>query len=158
MKKLEGKSLAVSNAMKTRSDYLYYIVMEMDKANVTKVDEILKRAIYKVGQSWSKMLGPVNSPRAFHDALFSEDLYQILQLEIKRDEEDEIELHFGSCPHVERWKELNLNKPTIKRLCDIACQVDYGNVESCGLKLQMETRLGKGDDKCVLVIGKRHKK
>lgn len=49
-RKLEGRALAVSNAMKTRSDYLYYIVMEMDKANVPKTDEILKRAIYKVGQ------------------------------------------------------------------------------------------------------------
>jgi hypothetical protein len=156
-RKLEGRALAVSNAMKTRSDYLYYIVMEMDKANVPKTDEILKRAIYKVGQSWAKMLGPVDSPRAFHDALFTEDLYQILQLEMQRDERDEIELHFRSCPHVERWKEMNLDKAMIKRLCDIACRVDYGNVESCGLNLQMETRLGKGDDRCILVISKKDK-
>jgi hypothetical protein len=158
MKKLEGKSLAVSNAMKVRADYLYCIMKEMDAAKVPNVDDILKRAVYNVGRLRSKVLGPVNSPRGYHDANFTEDSYNILQLKIKRDANDEIELHFGSCPHIERWKEMNLDRATIKRLCDIASQIDYGKIESCGLKLQMETRLGKGDDKCVLVISRRGNK
>lgn len=152
--KLKKQLSSVSKAIKLRADYLFYIMKEMDESGFLNGDEILKRAIYKIGKARAKGLKAVRSPREFHDALSKEDSYEIYKVEIKREEEGEVELHFGNCPLVERWKELNLDAATVKRLCLIANQIDYGKIEDLGLDLKMKARLGEGDDKCVMIINK----
>ena len=54
---LTGQSLAVLNAMTGRAEYLYHILMAMEEAGVENPDEILKKAIYRVGQTWGEKLG-----------------------------------------------------------------------------------------------------
>jgi hypothetical protein len=53
---------------------------------------------------------------------------------------------------VDMWKEMNLSEDKIKLLCDVACRIDFGNVESKGLKLEFKSRISYRDASCVLDI------
>jgi hypothetical protein len=151
---LSGSALAVLNAMSGRAEYLYHILKAMDEAGVENADDILKKAIYNVGKTWAAKLGKVDNPHEFWDKLLSDDLKKILKLDWIRDGEDEVELHFYRCPLVYGWQQLELEPEMIKRLCEIANQVDYGNVESFGFKLDMDPGLGRGEEKCTLIVKK----
>ncbi len=92
---LMGQSLAVLNAMTGRAEYLYHILIAMEEAGVENPDEILKKAIYRVGQTWSKKFGECENPSVFwHKLVGNDDMQKILKLEWIRDEGDEVELHF----------------------------------------------------------------
>jgi hypothetical protein len=151
---LTGTPLAVLNAITGRAEYLYHIVKAMDEAGIQNTDEILKKAIYEVGKTWGEKLGDVESPREFWNGLLSEDLRKILKLDWVRDQDDEAELHFYRCPLVYGWKQMGLDDGTIARLCAIANQVDYGNVESFGFELDMDPGLGNGGERCTLIVKK----
>ena len=154
---LTGQSLAVLNAMTGRAEYLYHILMAMEEAGVENPDKILKKAIYRVGQTWSEKLGDCENPSVFWNKLVgSDDMKQILKLDWVRDEGDEVELHFHRCPLVFGWKRMGLEPEMIERLCKIAHQVDYGNVESFGFKLDMDPGLGQGQERCTLVVRKKN--
>jgi len=60
----------------------------------------------------------------------NDEMRQILKLDWIRDEGDEAELHSHRCPLVSGWQRMGLEPEMIERLCKIAHQVDYGNVES----------------------------
>ena len=50
---------------------------------------------------------------------------------------------------------MNVEPETIERLCTIAQQVDFGNLESFGFELEMDPGLGKGDERCTLKVRKQ---
>jgi len=152
---LTGQPMAVLSAMGGRAQYLYHILKAMDEAEVKNADEILKKAIYEVGKTWAKKLGDIKNPHEFWDKLLTEDLRQILKLDWVRDTGDDVELHFYRCPLVWTWEQMGLEPQMIERLCKIANQVDYGNVESFGFKLDMDPGLGRGDKRCTLVVRKK---
>ena len=159
MKKVEceltGSPMAVLNAMTGRAEYLYHILKAMDEAGIENADEILKKAIYEVGRTWGKKLGTVKNPKEFWEKLVGDDLRKILKLEYVKNNEDEVELHFHRCPLVFGWEQMDLESKMIERLCAIANQVDYGNVESFGFELDMDPGLGRGDEKCKLIVRKK---
>jgi hypothetical protein len=67
-----------------------------------------------------------------------------------------VELHFHRCPLVFGWKRMGLEPEMIEKLCKIAHQVDYGNVESFGFKLDMDPGLGQGEERCTLLVRKKN--
>jgi hypothetical protein len=152
---LKGEPLAVLNAMAGRAEYLYHIVKALDEAGVKNVDEILKKATYNVGRTWAEEAGDPKNPHEWWSNRLSESKRQILKLDWVRDEEDEIELHFYRCPLVFGWQRMGVEPKMIERLCKIAHQVDYGNVESFDFKLDMDPGLGRGDKRCTLIIRKK---
>jgi hypothetical protein len=152
---LTGQPMAVLSAMGGRAEYLYHILKAMDEAGIKDADSILKKAIYQVGKTWAKKLGEVKNPHEFWDKLLSDDLRQILKLNRVRDTGDEVELHFYRCPLVWRWEQMGIDPQMIERLCKIANQVDYGNVESFGFDLKMDPGLGRGDARCALIVRRR---
>jgi predicted ArsR family transcriptional regulator len=151
---LSDRAGAVSRAMKARADYLLCILREMDRAGMADVDEVLKRAIYNVGKLWAQGLGKVATPEEFHDALFSPDLREILGVSSTPRGSGVLEIRFEACPLVERWREVHCTDAEVERLCEIARQVDYGTIESLGMTVEMEERLGCCDSRCVLVVKK----
>ena len=124
---LTGQAMAVLNAMTGRAEYLCFIVKAMDEAGIENTDEILKKAIYNVGQFWGEKLGECEKPSELWDKLLNDDIRQILKLDWVRNEGDEVELHFHRCPLVFGWQRMGLEPEMIERLCGIAHQVDFGN-------------------------------
>jgi hypothetical protein len=106
---LSGQPLAVLNALAVRSEYLYHILKAMEEAGVENPDEILKKAVYRVGQTWSERFGPSASPSEFFQKLVhNDDMKGILKWECIRDEEDYAEYHFHHCPLIYGWKRMGL--------------------------------------------------
>lgn len=108
-----------------------------------------------MGKTWGEKLGDVKTPHEFWDKLLSDELREILKVDWVRDEEDEVELHFHRCPLVWGWERMEVEPEMIQRLCSIAKSVDYGNVESFGFELEMDPGLGRGDDRCTLIVRKK---
>ena len=152
---LTDQAMALLNSIANRAEYLYHIVKSLDEAGVKDVDDILKKAIYNVGATWAEQSGEARDPHHFWDRRLTEEKRQILKLDWVRDEEDEIEFHFYRCPLVFGWQRMGLEPDMIARLCDIAHQVDYGNVETSGFKLDMDPGLGHGKERCTLIISKK---
>jgi hypothetical protein len=152
---LTGQPMAVLAAIGGRAEYLYHVLKAMDEAGVEDADEILKKAIYEVGRTWAKKLGEVKDPSEFWNKLLTDDLRQILKLDWVKDTGDEVELHFYRCPLVWRWEQMDTDPETVERLCNIAKQVDYGNLESFGFELDMDSGLGRGDERCTLRVKKK---
>jgi len=148
-------AMALLNATAQRAEYLYHIVKSLDEAGVEDVDNILKKAIYNVGATWAEQSGAARDPHHFWGRRMTDEKRQVLKLDWVRDEEDEIELHFYQCPLVFGWKRMGVEPDMIARLCKIAHQVDYGNVETSGFKLEMDPGLGHGKDHCTLIISKK---
>jgi hypothetical protein len=152
---LTGEPMAVLNAMAARAEYLYHIVRALDKAGVKNVDEIMQEAMYNVGCTWSGEAGDAKTPHEWWNNRLNENKRKILKLDWVRDENNEIELHFYRCPLVFGWQRMGVEPKMIERLCKIANQVDYGNAESFGYELKMDPGLGRGAQRCTLVIRKK---
>ena len=152
---LEGQPLAVLMANTLRSDYLYHILMAMEEAGVEEPDEILKKAIYNVGRTWAEKLGQCPTPAdVFAKLVGNPDMKAILKWDCIKEGEEEAEYHFHRCPLVFGWQRLGLEEEMVKRLCAIGHQIDYGNVESHGFKLEMHPGLAQGEEQCVLKVTK----
>lgn len=152
---LTGQPMAVMNAMAGRAEYLYHILKAMDKAGIENADEILKKAIYEVGKTRAKKIGDVKDARELWDKFLTADLRQIFKVEWVRDTGGEVELHFYGCPLVWCWEQMDTEPEMMERLCNIARQIEYGYVESFPFGLEMKTQLGKGDDRCTLLVKKK---
>ena len=59
------------------------------------------------------------------------------------------------CPLVEAWQELGHSKEEIDLFCDIAMEGDRGRADAHGVDMELEERIGRGDDCCRLIIKER---
>jgi hypothetical protein len=152
---LIGEPRTLLNAMAQRAEYLYHIVKALDEAGVQNADDILKKAMYNVGQTWAEEAGDPKNPSEWWGNRLSDSKRQVLKLDWVRDEEDEIELHFHRCPLVYGWQRMGVEPEMIERLCNIAHQVDFGNVEAFPFELTSDPGLSRGKSHCTLIVSKR---
>jgi hypothetical protein len=59
-------------------------------------------------------------------------------------------LRMTACPLVDAWRDMGFSAEKIDTLCEIAAAVDEGTFEGAGLDLKFLSRLGGGDQKCLL--------
>lgn len=63
-------------------------------------------------------------------------------------------LRLNGCPLVEAWDELGLSADEKKKMCNIACQVDFGKFETAGYTLKFNCRIAEGADSCDMELTK----
>jgi hypothetical protein len=56
------------------------------------------------------------------------------------------------CPLVEAWKEMGLSESEVAKMCEIANATDFGKYEGMGFKLNIESTIAKGEERCRLII------
>lgn len=58
---------------------------------------------------------------------------------------------FGSCPHVERFRELGATDEEVRALCqDVLSEGDYGNLDPHDdVSLTFDEQIGAGDPRCI---------
>lgn len=116
---------------------------------------LMKRAIYRRG---------LEVGRKYRDAAQEGDLAEVGNIfcsgspcvgglfdpGIEERSDGRIVLRMTSCPLIDAWRAAGLPAEEIDTLCEIAAAVDEGTYDGAGLNLQFLSRLGAGDEKCLL--------
>lgn len=77
---------------------------------------------------------------SFANAFFTEDIKKIFEIEVKKLDEDVLEVEYGYCPLVTAWLQAGLEEKMLSTLCDIAMSGDRG---ICSHFDEFEFHLGK---------------
>ena len=133
--------------------YLYEELLPV--LGVEETVTVMKRAIYRRG---------LEVGRKYRDAAQEGDLAEVGHIfcsgspcagglfdpGIEERGDGRIVLRMTSCPLVDVWRASGLPAAEVDTLCEIAAAVDEGTFAGAGLDLEFLSRLGAGEDKCLL--------
>jgi hypothetical protein len=116
---------------------------------------VMKRAIYRRG---------LEVGRKYRDAAQAGDVERVGAIfcggspcggtlfdpGVEESADGRIVLRMTSCPLVDAWRAAGLPAEEIDTLCEVAAAVDEGTFAGAGLDLEFLSRLGAGEDKCLL--------
>ena len=153
---LERSRAETRGAFENRA--LMYAYLYEELLGVLGRDEavaVMKRALYRRG---------LEVGRKYRDAAKSGDLAEVGAIfcggspcagtlfdpGIEENSDGRIVLRMTSCPLVDAWRTAGLPAEEIDTLCEIAAAVDEGTFAGAGLGLEFLSRLGAGEDKCLL--------
>jgi len=106
-------------------------------------EEVMKKAIYRRGLEIGKRFarfGPGDLAglcSAFLD--FVPDRGRLFQPEVRRSDDDALDIKFHACPLKEAWQAAGVPEERIATLCRIAGVVDNGTFEAAGFAFSAET-------------------
>jgi hypothetical protein len=147
---------AFIKATKTRAKAYYYLYEEMVKQfGEQKADEVFSKAMYNLGIDKANSFIPEskNSSEILASEFVKDELGKsVFSQSILKGSESSAVIEMKSCPLVAAWKEMKLSDAKIKKLCDLAHQIDFGTVEGAGHNLNFPSRIACGDETCVLEI------
>ena len=148
---------ALVNELKNRGRIYVHIYRELSKElGEEKASEILKRALYARGKEKGDLLAARLGKPDLHAvaAAFAEGKGDMDAFghEIVEEHRDHVLLRLNHCPLVEAWNEAGLSSEEMKKMCDIAYQVDFGKFEAAGYRLSFNCRIADGRKSCDLKV------
>jgi hypothetical protein len=150
---------AFIKATKARAKAYYYLYEEMVKEfGVQKADKVFSKAMYNLGLEKAETFRPESKDSAeiLADEFVKDGLgKKVFSQTVIESSNLKAVIEMRSCPLVAAWKEMNLSEQKIKKLCDMAHQIDFGTVEGKGLSLNFPNRIACGDESCLLEVYKK---
>jgi hypothetical protein len=118
---------------------------------------LMKRAIYRRG---------LEVGRKYRPAVESANLVEVgsifcdgspcqgglFEPGIEESSDGHIVLRMTACPLVEAWQGMGLPAEEVDTLCEIAAAVDEGTFAGAGLGLEFLSRIGAGENRCLLSL------
>ncbi|MBI5580097.1 MAG: L-2-amino-thiazoline-4-carboxylic acid hydrolase [Deltaproteobacteria bacterium] len=92
------------------------------------------------GESIKERMDVPGSLVSFGNTFFTEDIKKVFEIEVKKINEEELELEYGYCPLVTAWQQIGIEGEMLATLCDIAMSGDRG---IAGRFEEFEFHLGK---------------
>jgi hypothetical protein len=144
-------------AFKNRAMMYWHIYQALKKdIGEPKAAEVIKRGIYErgleIGQPFKKF-APADLDGLKNAFLaFIPDGGRMFDPEVRRCDENGLEIKMRRCPLKEAWQEAGLTDSDIARMCDIAAIVDKGTFEGAGFGFSMETWSAGQQGCCLLKI------
>jgi predicted ArsR family transcriptional regulator len=119
-------------------------------------EEVMKKAIYRRGREIGRRFagyGPADL-EGLRDAFldFVPDRGRLFQPEVRRADDQALEIKFHACPLKEAWQAAGLSDERIATLCRIAGVVDNGTFEAAGFGFSAETWRPGAEGCCCLHI------
>jgi len=119
-------------------------------------EEVMKKAIYRRGREIGRRFaayGPADLA-GLRDAFldFVPDRGRLFQPEVRRADDQALEIKFHACPLKEAWQAAGLSDERIATLCRIAGVVDNGTFEVAGFAFSAETWRPGAEGCCCLHI------
>lgn len=151
----------VIEAHKTRAIMYYYLYEEIEKeCGEDRAQVIFKKATHRRGKdiqkSYEQFLIESNyQGLAEHFCTSSPSEGELFHPRIEEVEKNRAVLTMDSCPLISAWKDLGLSEEKIKVLCEVSSYIDFGTFESENTELSFTHQIGRGDDKCRLIIQKK---
>jgi predicted ArsR family transcriptional regulator len=160
MTKEEAKK-QILEAHKLRAIMYYYLYDEIEKeCGEDKAQMIFKKATYRRGRELYK-----EYERFLKDIKFQEvaDYFiksspsggDLFQPRIEKVENNRVILTMNSCPLASAWRDLGLSEEKIQKLCEASSSIDFGTFESDSTEIKFTDQIGKGNERCRLIIQKK---
>ena len=135
-----------------RALWLYLLCDEAEKAGLP-AEQFAPAAIKRCGLSQGAGLvkkGGTPSLIGLRKTLFSKAAQLVFEMDIKRCDDDHLDIDFHYCPLVKAWQKAGCTDEQIAKLCDIAMCGDRGIGESYGCTLDLPKAIARGDEICAL--------
>lgn len=143
---------AVRGQLEQRAQWLYLLCDEAGKRGLDWWD-VGSHAIKRCGLHQGAGLvekGGTTSLKGLKKTLFSRPAQWMFEMDVKRCDDDHLDIDFHYCPLVKGWQKMGCTDEEIALLCDIAMCGDQGIGEQYGCVLDLPKSIAKGDDICAL--------
>ena len=144
--------VAIREQLEHRALWLWLLCDEAQKRGLDPED-FASAAIKRCGHVHGERLiakGGTSSLKGLRKTLFSKAAQWVFEMDVKRSEDDELDIDFHYCPLVKAWQRAGCTDEQIAMLCDIAMCGDRGIGERYGAVLELPQAIAKGDAVCEL--------
>lgn len=141
---------AVRSQLGGKGGYLYMIYKALERDGRVDPETLLRGAMYE----WGLAQGKANPVETVGDWILGGSPQEVFEKEYVKAEEDSGTLRLGHCGLFEAWCKLGATDQECATLCDIAMQIDHGELAAHGFKLIVTKSLAKGDECCELVVSR----
>lgn len=143
--------VAIREQLEHRALWMYLLCDEAAKKGLN-AEEYAPAAIRRCGlyqgANLRRKAGGGESLRGLKKTLFSKFAQWVFEMDIKRCDEDHLDIDFHYCPLVKAWQKQGCSDEEIAKLCDHAMCGDRGIAESFGAVLDLQSTIAKGSDLC----------
>lgn len=134
----------------------FYLLLKYIREEKADADKIAEKAITEFGVMKGKAIGEAKTARDFAGALLTGHARGAFAMDPVQLDDGESIIKFRHCALVEAWKKLGCTPEEVAKLCELACNGDYGMVSVFPhLSLEFRQLLSKGDECCELVITRK---
>lgn len=150
---------ALRDEIKNRALVYYEIYLQLAaELGPDEAVRVMGAGIYQRGRAKGVTLaGRIPEPdleqlaRVFAEGRTATDAFEREVVEVS---DTRTVLRLTRCPLVEAWDEAGLSPEEKTRMCDIACQVDFGKFEGAGYRLKFRCRIADGSGTCDMELTK----
>ena len=145
--------VAIREQLEHRALWMYLLCDEAKKKGLPP-EEYAPEAIHRCGLYQGGNLrakaGGGSSLKGLKKTLFSKFAQWVFEMDIKRCDDDHLDIDFHYCPLVKAWQKQGCTDEEIRRLCDHAMCGDRGITESVGCQLELPATIARGDSTCQI--------
>lgn len=144
--------VAIREQLEHRALWMYLLCDEAKKKGYdpdTFAPDAIKRCgLYQGGNLVKK--GGTTSLKGLKKTLFSKFAQWVFEMDIKRCDDDHLDIDFHYCPLVKAWQKQGCSDAELCKLCDWAMCGDRGIGQSYGVELDLPKTIARGDEVCQI--------
>lgn len=145
--------VAIREQLEHRALWMYLLCDEAEKKGLPSSEyapDAIKRCGLYQGGILRQKAGGGSSLKGLKKTLFSKFAQWVFEMDIKKCDDDHLDIDFHYCPLVKAWQKQGCTDEQICTLCDQAMCGDRGIAESFGCTLNLPKTIAKGDGVCEI--------
>ena len=150
--------VAIREQLEHRALWMYLLCDEAKKKGLD-AEEYAPAAIRRCGlyqgANLRKKAGGGSSLKGLKKTLFGRFAQWVFEMDIKRSDDDHLDIDFHYCPLVKAWQKQGCSDEEISKLCDYAMCGDGGIAASFGCELDLPKTIARGDEICQIRFVRR---
>jgi len=154
-------TVGIREQLEHRALWMYLLRDEAEKKGL-KAEDYIPAAIRRCGVYQGNLLkakgGMGDSLKGLKKALFGFFAQRVFEMDIKRCDDDHLDIDFHYCPLVKAWQKQGCSDEEIAEMCDHAMCGDRGIGSCFGAELDLPQTIAKGGDTCQLRYIRRNTK
>ena len=145
--------VAIREQLEHRALWLYLLTDEASKKGLD-IKEYAPAAVKRCGLYQGGILrekaGGSSSLKGLKKTLFSKFAQWVFEMDIRRCDDDHLDIDFHYCPLVKAWQKQGCSDEMLSCLCDCAMCGDRGIGESFECELELPKTIARGDGICEI--------
>lgn len=150
--------VAIREQLEHRALWMYLLCDEAAKKGLRAeyyAPEAIHRCGLYQGANLRRKAGGGSSLKGLKKTLFSKFAQWVFEMDIKRCDDDHLDIDFHDCPLVKAWQKQGCTDEEIRLLCDHAMCGDRGIAESFGCALELPATIARRDAVCQIRFVRR---
>lgn len=134
------------------------LTYEAGKEGGADAEAFARKAIQETGRQQGQAIRSNCNPDdviSFQKAFLSDVVEKTFEMDMKRVDQDALEIDFHYCPLVAGWMKAGIPEEEIPLLCDIAMDGDRNIAAAMGYDFHLGKTIAKGDDICEVCFYKK---